>query len=74
MSFSGVSLRAGGTHSNTGPAASSFKSRGDRPIRWEEVLMSGRGKEVPTTDQLLEKPCLWPVSLVLTDGSDRATA
>lgn len=36
--------------------------------------MSGRGKEVPTSDQLLQKPILWPVPLFLTDGSDLATA
>lgn len=72
MSFSGVSLSGGPTPILDQPA-SSFKSR-DRPIRWEEVLVSGRGKEVPTSDQLLQKPCLWPVSLVLTDGSDLAAA
>lgn len=35
---------------------------------------AGRGKEVSTSVQLLQKPFLWPVSLFLTDGFDLATA
>lgn len=33
--------------------------------------MSRRGKEAPTSDQRLQEPCLWPVSLLPTDDFDQ---
>lgn len=67
------SFPEGGTHSNTGPPCKVLQLQ-RLPLRWEEVLMARRGKEVPASDQLLQKPFLGPVSLFLIDDFDLATA